>query len=165
MKAQFKNDILVLTTGSPTFDGVDISDIDIPIERMRLVEGVVVDANDYNVFYIDKHGQKHLVDNGYQKLECSFLDDLVLENGVWVVCDPIKNSRYSMILSAAQVRLNLAKAGMLIKIIDLINAMPDDEPLKILWEYATVFNRLDKTLILFCKEKLGMDDDEIDGFF
>ena len=77
----------------------------------------------------------------------------------------IDEQRANMNLSAVQVRLNLAKAGLLLGIIERINNMPDDTELKIMWEYATVFKRLDPTLVEFCKQSMGMSDETIDNLF
>lgn len=77
----------------------------------------------------------------------------------------IASLRENMMLSAAQARLNLAKAGLLLGIIVRINALPDDAELKIMWEYETVFKRLDPTLVEFCKQSMGMSDEAIDNLF
>ena len=90
----------------------------------------------------------------------------------WLIFTPetqpvqtIEQQRENMILSAVQVRLNLAKAGLLLGIIERINTMPDDTELKIMWEYATVFKRLDPTLVTFCTDELKLDDLQIDELF
>jgi hypothetical protein len=90
----------------------------------------------------------------------------------WLVFTPtetpeitIEQLRKSMSLTAAQSRIRLAKEGLLIDIISRINAMPDDAHIKIMWEYETVFKRLDPVLCDFCKQSLGLTDERIDNLF
>jgi hypothetical protein len=73
--------------------------------------------------------------------------------------------RQSMTLSAAQARIRLARAGLLMIIVDYMNELPDDAELKILWEYETMLHRLNPILCDFCKTTLGMSDEQIDGLF
>lgn len=90
----------------------------------------------------------------------------------WLIFTPetqpvqtIAEQREIMILSAVQARLNLSKAGLLLGIIKRINDMPDDSEIKILFEYGTVFKRLDPTLVTFCTDELKLDDLQIDELF
>jgi hypothetical protein len=93
------------------------------------------------------------------------------ENGLPILVEPkndretIDDLRKKMVLSAAEARRRLAAKGLLLRVIETINAMPDDSVLKINWEYETVFKRLDSNLVDFCTQTLGMTDGQIDELF
>ena len=83
----------------------------------------------------------------------------------------IEQERAEMRISAANARLNLAKTkltpdgpNLLTQILDLINQMPEDSAIKILWEYETVYERLNPILVEFCTG-LGLTDEQLDGLF
>ena len=73
--------------------------------------------------------------------------------------------RVTMSLSAADARLTLAALGLLDRVNDTIELMPKITPLRIKWEYASIFHRTDPVLIDFCHETLGMTDEQIDNLF
>lgn len=137
---------------------------DVDISALRKLNETVVDVSKLTTFFVCKNGKKHIeqLDDSWQKIECAFSDTLIKNGETWSIID---SKREAMSLSAAQARLNLSKAGLLLRIIDTINAMPDDCPLKIKWEYETVYRRLDPTLVDFCKQTLGMTDEQIDDLF
>jgi hypothetical protein len=61
-----------------------LSDVD--ISKLRFLNGQVFDASDYEGWFIDSFGVKHIVEgDGWQELECHFDDALVLNNGAWRV--------------------------------------------------------------------------------
>lgn len=58
--------------------------LDLPAARLRFDGINIVDAKEYNQFYIDADGIKHIVDDGsWQALMCSFDDVLIWEDDIW----------------------------------------------------------------------------------
>ena len=54
-------------------------------DRIRLLNGVVIDAATVTTFYIDAGGTKHVVDApGRQTMDCEWDDRLLNVDGVWV---------------------------------------------------------------------------------
>jgi hypothetical protein len=70
-----------------------------------------------------------------------------------------------MQLSRAEVKLRLAELGILVAIEQAIAEFPIDNRLRIRWENAQYFERLDTDLIMFCTDYLGWSESEIDDFF
>lgn len=77
----------------------------------------------------------------------------------------IEELRQTMVVSAAQVRLNLKSAGYLNTITAKISALPEDDEMRILWEYSAELHRLNPTIVDFCTNTLGLNDIQIDGLF
>lgn len=73
--------------------------------------------------------------------------------------------RAGMILSAADARLRLAEKGLLLRVMEVINQLPEDNTLKIKWEYSINLHRTDPVLVDFCKSTFGLTDEQIDEFF
>ncbi|WP_052131695.1 hypothetical protein ABF162_08260 [Vibrio coralliilyticus] len=55
------------------------------LERLRAVDGVLVDAMDYSRFYIDAVGVKHIDrhDETWQEIECGYSDVLIKDGSSW----------------------------------------------------------------------------------
>jgi len=55
------------------------------LERVRVADGVLVDAADYSRFYIDAVGVKHIErhDETWQEIECAYSDVLIKDGSAW----------------------------------------------------------------------------------
>ncbi|WP_019274441.1 hypothetical protein [Vibrio coralliilyticus] len=55
------------------------------LDRLRVVDGELVDAVDYSCFYIDAVGVKHIErhDETWQEIECGYSDVLVKDGSTW----------------------------------------------------------------------------------
>lgn len=54
--------------------------------EMRYIDGLFVDVRAFTEFYIDDFGRKHAMSKPeWQKLSCNLGDDLIQENGLWIV--------------------------------------------------------------------------------
>jgi hypothetical protein len=125
---------------------------------VEIIESEDIDKRFHPDFIKSLMKVKNDVDVGMVNLDGKFVDPSTIKPSI----DEI---RKTMNLSAADARIRLAKSGLLLRVIETINAMPDDSILKIKWEYETTFKRLDPTLVDFCNETLGMDDEKIDALF
>jgi len=108
-------------------------------------------------------------DDYHQSLFSSGLGIMPDENGfpinVPVEQATIDDLRACMILSAAEARLRLAEKGLLLRVLEVINQLQDDNALKIKWEYSITLHRTDPVLVDFCKQTMGMTDAQIDELF
>jgi hypothetical protein len=79
---------LVIGTIDGTVEGISIPAdlIGVALDRLRLLDGAIVDAGDMDQFYVDEAGTKHVVaGDGRQPLACALDDVLVQQAGVWHV--------------------------------------------------------------------------------
>ncbi|AIW21356.1 hypothetical protein F0267_26185 [Vibrio coralliilyticus] len=55
------------------------------LDRLRVVDGALVDAADYSRFYIDAVGVKHIEqhDETWQEIECGYSDVLIKDGSAW----------------------------------------------------------------------------------
>ena len=77
---------------------------------------------------------------------------------------PINGLRERMIIRADVAQLRLVKLELFEKIDDAIMALPRGTPLRILWEKAPDYRRLDPNLIEFLTG-FGFNDEDIDNLF
>ena len=77
----------------------------------------------------------------------------------------IEEQRAAMVVTKVKAMQNLKKAGKLNLVMDLMDALPRDNDVRILWDYSETLHRTDPTLIDFCTNKLGLDDKGIDNLF
>ena len=70
----FKNDIVVCKTVKNNLPNAKQSNIN--EHDARLLNGIVVNGNNYNTFYIDEIGIKHIIqlNDTWQKIKCNFND-------------------------------------------------------------------------------------------
>jgi len=73
--------------------------------------------------------------------------------------------RAGMVVTKLKAKQNLKLAGKLNFVLDAMDAEPRDSDIRILWDESPEFHRLDATLAGFCKDKMGMTDEDIDGLF
>jgi hypothetical protein len=78
--------------------------------------------------------------------------------------------REKMVMTAGQARLRLKAAGHLAAVEGAIKALPldadgTDPEIRILWLSEPYFHRTNAALDSFCKNALGMSDEQIDGLF
>lgn len=128
------------------------------IENGYVVEVIEVDEDINTLFHPDII--KTLVQDDKAVIGDEFKDNKFIKPSI----DEFEY-RNTMAISPADARLRLASMGKLLGIIEYINTLKDDNPLKIKWEYATTFQRLDPILIEFCTNVLAMTDLEIDALF
>ena len=76
----------------------------------------------------------------------------------------IEQLRELMVASKIKIQQKLKARGLLLQVLDFIDAQARDSDIVILWGSVT-FHRLDPTLVAFCKNVLGLTDLEIDEFF
>lgn len=91
MRVEFEGDYPI--NAGRFIPGVELSDelAALPIDRLRLMRGVVIDAKVLAAFYIDPAGRKHAERgaNRWQLVQCMFDDPIVLgEDGKWRVESP-----------------------------------------------------------------------------
>jgi hypothetical protein len=77
----------------------------------------------------------------------------------------IEEQRAAMVVTKIKAMQNLKKVGKLNLVLDLMDALPRDNDVRILWDYSETLHRTDATLIKVCKEKMGLDDEGIDNLF
>lgn len=84
MRAQVVGD-LVVGIGIGAADGVDIPEAleSLPVGRLRVLNGAVVDAAGYGQFYVDDTGRKHLAQGepGWPLVVCGWDTQLVMDGG------------------------------------------------------------------------------------
>ena len=73
--------------------------------------------------------------------------------------------RSGMVIPKIKAMQNLKKVGKLKLVLGFMGAEPRDSDIRILWEYSENFHRTDPTLIDFCINKMGLDDEGIDNLF
>jgi len=73
--------------------------------------------------------------------------------------------RSSMVVTKLKAKQNLKLAGKLNFVLGAMDAEPRDSDIRILWDESPEFHRLDATLVGFCKDKMGMSDEDIDSLF
>ena len=77
----------------------------------------------------------------------------------------IEEMRAGMIIPKIKAMQNLKTVGKLNLILDFMDKETRDSDIRILWDYSENFHRLDPTLIEFCTNKMGLDDEGIDNLF
>jgi len=132
---------------------------------VRLVGTVVVEIiESENIdlcFHPDFVSQLITVDDGVEL-------GMALDNGkfTFVSINPTQDElRAVMIVTKLKAKQNLKLAGKLNFVLDAMDAEPRDSDIRILWDESPEFHRLDSALVKFCKEKMGMTDEDIDGLF
>ena len=73
--------------------------------------------------------------------------------------------REAMVISKVKAMQNLKKAGKLNAVLDLMDTLPRDNDMRILWDFSENLRRTDATLVTVCKDQLGLDDLGIDNLF
>jgi len=102
-----------------------------------------------------------------------YLPELAIWTGeAWGVFKPvpppeptIEERRAAMVISKVKAMQNLKKVGKLNLVLELMDKLPRDNDVRILWDYSETLHRTDTTLIKVCKEELGLDDKGIDNLF
>jgi hypothetical protein len=77
----------------------------------------------------------------------------------------ISESRAAMVISKVKAMQNLKKAGKLNAVLDLMDTLPRDNDVRILWDYSENLHRTDTALVKVCKEQLKLTDLQIDAIF
>ena len=130
-------------TGTMTANKCQITGVDLipafatPIEPLKAKEG------EYNIF----NGEKWAI----------FIPDPPRK-------PTIEELRETMVIRADIAQLKLVKLGLFEKFDDAIMSLPRSTPMRILWEKAPDYRRLDPYLIEFLTE-FGFDDEAIDKLF
>ncbi|NOI20819.1 hypothetical protein F0223_21585 [Vibrio coralliilyticus] len=87
VQVQSGSDILNLAYGSmPNLLTVPDNLTDaLSLDRLRVIDGELVDAMDYSRFYIDAVGTKHIErhDETWQEIECGYSDVLIKDGSNW----------------------------------------------------------------------------------
>jgi hypothetical protein len=81
---------LVIGTGTGDILGIEASDAlaAVPLDRLRVLDGAVVDVSERTQWFVDDLGQLHVEDAlGRQPIGCAVDAQLVRTNGVWSVRD------------------------------------------------------------------------------
>lgn len=81
---------LVVGVAEGDIVGIDIPKgfLSFPADRLRHVNGAIVDAVGFNRFYIDDRGRKHVdAADGLFALDCSWNDVLIASDAGWIVQD------------------------------------------------------------------------------
>jgi hypothetical protein len=77
----------------------------------------------------------------------------------------IEERRAAMVISKVKAMQSLKKAGKLNAVFDLMDTLPRDNDMRIMWDYSENLRRTDATLVKVCKDQLGLDDLGIDNLF
>jgi len=94
------------------------------------------------------------------------LQGMALIDGVFCAAkQTIIDPREGMVISKVKAMQNLKKVGKLNLVLDLMDALPRDNDVRILWDFSENLHRTDPTLIDFCISKMGLDDEGIDNLF
>jgi len=96
----------------------------------------------------------------------------IWKDGKWGVFTPTlpkpptdEELRAAMVISKIKAMQNLKKVGKLNLVLDLMDSLPRDNDVRILWDFSETLHRTDPTLVKVCKEELGLDDEGIDNLF
>lgn len=114
MFAITENDLVVGTIDG-TVDGIAIPAelAGVELDRLRLLDGAIVDTGDMDQFYVDEAGTKHVVaGDGRQPLACAFEDVLVLQAGLWRVIN--ESDQLAQVKTAAVTRLTADCAAAIV---------------------------------------------------
>jgi hypothetical protein len=90
----------------------------------------------------------------------------------WGVFTPVppepptdEERRAAMVVTKVKAMQNLKKVGKLNLVLELMDELPRDNDVRILWDYSETLHRTDPTLVKVCTEQLGLDDEGIDNLF
>jgi len=113
----------------------------------------ISDEYRYELLMAEKNGMKIIGDeNGYP---------ILIDNPL----PTIEQLRAGMVVTKLKAKQNLKIAGRLNFVLDAMDDEPRDSDIRILWDESPQFHRLDATLVGFCKDKMGMTDEDIDSLF
>lgn len=84
-------------------------------ERLRVLDGEVIDAADFSEFHIGDDGYKHIVaGDGRQPLACAWDDELTLDGGAWRVVSAAERLRKHLTAYAADRRWRKENGGIVV---------------------------------------------------
>lgn len=105
-------------------------------------------------------------------IECNstVTQGLIYQNGEFVenqssTEQSIEEWRNSAKISKAKAKLNLKAAGLLSKVLMLMDLLDPTDDIRILWDDSIEFNRNNAVLIEFCTTQLQLTTEEIDALF
>ena len=116
MRVLFSGDLPVGVTDGDVGGGVDLPSAlrGVPVDRLRLFEGVVIDAGGRTSWFVDEVGRKHIeaLDPAWQSVPCSFDASLRRVEGAWVLVEAAEIARAALRARASAARWARETSGV-----------------------------------------------------
>jgi hypothetical protein len=110
------------------------------------------------------------VDVDYYRLLLEAGGEIIADKKGYPILKPtlppsLEELRAAMVVTKVKAMQNLKKAGKLNAVLDLMDTLPRDNDVRILWDFSETLHRTDATLVKVCKEQLKLTDLQIDAIF
>lgn len=81
-----------------------------------------------------------------------------------IEADALEQKRAGMVVSKAQAKIALTRAGMFEQINQMMASLPDDDEVKIAWTDAQTFTRTSPTTLAVAQQ-FNLTDEQLDALF
>jgi hypothetical protein len=116
--------------------------------------------------WVSNPSEQQLIEAGFKSVRTEVVTDVVSRFSETETEIVIFNATSKvMSLTRADAKLKLVDFGLLDFVESEISQLPTTNPMRIYYENAQSFDRLNPYLIEFCKEKLQMTESQIDELF